>query len=77
MFQKEFHIDKRVLYQLVECEDNPYYTPSHPFNTQWQNYKPYFTTPSQQQYYKSFMNPFAKNHFMPFLSSEPISNPQR
>jgi len=67
--KKEFHIDKRVLYQLVECEEDPYYAPSHPFNTQWQNYKPYFTTPSQHEYYKSFMNPFVKKsiHAIPFL----------
>jgi len=67
--KKGFHIDKRVLYQLVECEDNPYYSPSHPFNTQWRNYKPYFTTPSQQEYYKSFMNPYTKKsiHAVPFL----------
>ena len=75
MFQKEFHIDKRVLYQLVECEDNPYYTPLIPL-THNAKLQTILCHPSQQ-YYKFVYESICQKILRRCSSSEPISNPQR
>ncbi len=36
--------NNKMLYHIVECED-AYYSDHHPFNTQWNDYAPYYTTP--------------------------------
>ena len=66
--KKEFKIGKSVFYQIVECNEDPYYSSSHPFNNQWEKHNPYFQDPSSS-YYKSFMNPYVKQsiHAIPFL----------
>jgi len=75
--KSDFHIFKnsKLLHHLVESKE-PYYNKSHPFNNQWDDYKPFhkpidYDTPS---YFKSMTNPFSSPfhrnttlHAIPFL----------
>lgn len=74
--KSDFNIFKnsKLLHHLVESQD-PYYNKSHPFNNQWDDYKPYHKPfdYDPQSYYKSFTNPFPSMqrkktlHAIPFL----------
>ena len=74
--KKSFKVFKnsKLLHQIVESS-NPYYTPNHPFNTQWEKHSPYSTNPKDYYpTYKSIMNPqsYGKKkpttlHAIPFL----------
>ena len=76
--KSDFHIFKnsKLLHHLVESKE-PYYNKSHPFNKQWDDYKPYHKPfdYDPQGYFKSLTsNPFSSFlgrkdtlHAIPFL----------
>ena len=43
--------NNKMLYQVVESE-NPSYSDKHPFNTEWNDYEPYYMTPKDYTNYR-------------------------